>query len=272
MKKQKTGFTLIELLVVIAIIALLLSIVMPAMRRAKFIAKRVVCSSQMKEGVLAFLYYGTTEGEGKLPLGAMGRSSLSAYEKGEGWSQLDWIHKTSWLPVAENLKDTRCMICPILVPIWYKQFGNRPPEEGESFNGEPFLVSPGWEAYKLGYNYHGGHFAQAWPASRMPDVIRWTSPYRMTDPGHLTLLSCFITRSDNRDNTTIVHAPGGYLQGQKNQDPSDISGAAGSGGNIGHMDGSVAWKPLEKMDRHHRAKGFNDYPIQPGSTILTGYW
>jgi prepilin-type N-terminal cleavage/methylation domain-containing protein/prepilin-type processing-associated H-X9-DG protein len=47
MKKSK-GFTLIELLVVIAIIALLLSIVMPALQKAKEAARRVICSNQMK--------------------------------------------------------------------------------------------------------------------------------------------------------------------------------------------------------------------------------
>ncbi len=48
-KSNKKGFTLIELLVVIAIIALLLSIVMPAMRKAKEIARKVVCQSGYKQ-------------------------------------------------------------------------------------------------------------------------------------------------------------------------------------------------------------------------------
>jgi prepilin-type N-terminal cleavage/methylation domain-containing protein/prepilin-type processing-associated H-X9-DG protein len=48
MKKTK-GFTLIELLVVISIIALLLSILMPGLQKAKEAARRVVCSSNMKQ-------------------------------------------------------------------------------------------------------------------------------------------------------------------------------------------------------------------------------
>lgn len=43
------GFTLIELLVVVAIIALLMSIVMPAIHRAKDYAKRVACGNNLRQ-------------------------------------------------------------------------------------------------------------------------------------------------------------------------------------------------------------------------------
>lgn len=46
---RKKGFTLIELLVVIAIIAMLLAVVVPAIRKAKEVAKRVICSSNMRQ-------------------------------------------------------------------------------------------------------------------------------------------------------------------------------------------------------------------------------
>lgn len=47
--KGKKGFTLIELLVVIAIIALLLSIMTPALRRAREVALTVICQSRLKQ-------------------------------------------------------------------------------------------------------------------------------------------------------------------------------------------------------------------------------
>ena len=51
------GFTLIELLVVIAIISLLVSILIPSLKRAKELARRAVCASNLHQGHLALLVY-----------------------------------------------------------------------------------------------------------------------------------------------------------------------------------------------------------------------
>ena len=47
-RRNVKGFTLIELLVVIAIIAVLLAIIMPAMRRIKESAKQTICKSNLR--------------------------------------------------------------------------------------------------------------------------------------------------------------------------------------------------------------------------------
>ena len=51
--QKRFGFTLIELLVVIAIIALLLSVIMPALKAAKEQAKIVICSGNLRQ-----IYFG----------------------------------------------------------------------------------------------------------------------------------------------------------------------------------------------------------------------
>lgn len=57
MQINKKGFTLIELLVVISIIALLLAILMPALGRAKELAKRTVCLAHLKQMGLGWILY-----------------------------------------------------------------------------------------------------------------------------------------------------------------------------------------------------------------------
>lgn len=69
--KHKKGFTLIELLVVIAIIALLLSIVMPALTRAKLYAQRVMCSNNLRQQTLGTLLY-SNDNDSSVPRSAGG--------------------------------------------------------------------------------------------------------------------------------------------------------------------------------------------------------
>lgn len=54
---RKSGFTLIELLVVIAIIALLLSVIVPALGKAKIYAQKVICVSNLKQQCLGTILY-----------------------------------------------------------------------------------------------------------------------------------------------------------------------------------------------------------------------
>jgi prepilin-type N-terminal cleavage/methylation domain-containing protein len=54
---QRTGFSLLELLIVIGIIALLLSILLPAISRARELSKRVVCLSNVRQLSVAWLTY-----------------------------------------------------------------------------------------------------------------------------------------------------------------------------------------------------------------------
>lgn len=56
--RQKNRFTLVELLVVISIIALLVSILLPALNKAREITKFTVCAANMHQVGLAMLMYG----------------------------------------------------------------------------------------------------------------------------------------------------------------------------------------------------------------------
>ena len=268
--REKNGFTLVELLVVISIIALLLAVLIPALSRAKNLAQRVVCSAQIKDSQTAFLAYASAEGEGKLPIGAMGAGTRGTeyYLTGDAWSMLNYITEPTWLALTKYIKDTRTMICNSFALT--KDVRNDP-----AFKGSPYVPTGStWSppAYKLGYNYHGGHFAEKWPAPRSAATKPWVSPYRITDPGNLILFSDMITMSDNAYGTFIAHTPRGGITGTVvGQDPLKL--APNSGGNIGKLDGSVSWKALRDMERHHRAKNFGIiYAVQPYNVTSFGYW
>lgn len=67
--KHRNAFTLVELLVVIGIIALLISILLPALNKARAAASAVACASNMRQVGLMFRMY-TNENKERLPPGA----------------------------------------------------------------------------------------------------------------------------------------------------------------------------------------------------------
>jgi prepilin-type N-terminal cleavage/methylation domain-containing protein/prepilin-type processing-associated H-X9-DG protein len=99
--KHSKGFTLIELLVVIAIIALLMSILMPALSKIRNQAKGTVCMSNMRQiGIAANLYI--EDWEQRIPRGTGGV---------DPWFQV-FMPYLSQRPMNNDYRNVKIYRCP----------------------------------------------------------------------------------------------------------------------------------------------------------------
>ena len=90
MKSKKRGFTLVELLVVIAIIAMLVTLLLPAVQAARESARGMQCKNNLKQQGLALLNYHDTANQ--YPIGVY---TTGQGEQGYGWA-------TKLLPFIEE--------------------------------------------------------------------------------------------------------------------------------------------------------------------------
>ena len=165
------GFTLIELLVVIAIIALLVSILLPSLKKAKDLAKQAACSAQLRGAGMAVALWDNENGH--LP-----------YVGDENW--------TTWSTLVASQADWSSTV----------------PGSGDPLFGDPWGLAnetgpdrqcPGDENTYIGINYFWGN---------MPSV---SPPWAMFAPGIYPPSSKMGTVENLPIKLEAIHEPATWL-------------------------------------------------------------
>ena len=89
-RRSGHGFTLIELLVVVSIIALLVSILLPALGKARKQTRRIICCTNLRQIYLGMFIYADRNGD-KLPHSAIDKSTTLFSPPGGEWYPDQWF-------------------------------------------------------------------------------------------------------------------------------------------------------------------------------------
>lgn len=162
----KRGFTLVELLVVISILALLLSILLPALSRARNHAKRLICASHLGQAGKIWLMYAIDNQE-YLPPGPAGNNWDLMFPK---------LHDI--FAKKYNCGDGKMFYCP-----FYAFFDGDGDRKIENWTEVYDDKDSGYKYYQIGYwiftNPSFGYFGDSSYSSLAPDGIQMSSLHGM---------------------------------------------------------------------------------------------
>ncbi len=249
MKKLK-GFTLIELLVVIAIIALLLSIVVPSLRKAKQYAQRLICSNQVRQLAVGCEIYSQLN-DNYYPLNAA-----------TGWLW-DISYRTTDFLINQTGMVRDGFYCPADVTkqpdddrFWRWTESNpdvpRVPEptdntaRGNNYRVVSYFLLLDTEQGR-GANYIARRNMD--PKSPVRPWPRKTSDIKNAGSWELIADSTISVGTGKRDDQFVEIQGGSWVKWQVPDNTNHVdSRKRPLGTNVGFADGHVDWRPFDQMD------------------------
>jgi len=229
-RPRSRGFTLIELLVVIAIIAILASLLLPALSSAKEHARRAACLNNIRQFIMAtHLYAG--DFQDSLPRGGTDNRITNDTHT----PILSTATKSNILQYASPLK---VLDCPNLASSFQKE--------------KDWRVQPDY-GVAIGYHYQGGQSNTPWPPAGNT-TNTWISPQRTAEDPALALVADLNVYAYSYQRILAPHTARGpiirdetYFEAHPEAYQQTPASIGARGGNVGLLDGSVAWKDVARM-------------------------
>lgn len=215
-----------------AIIGILVALLLPALAGAKERARRANCQSNVRQFALAVHLY-ADENQQRVMSGAPNPPIRPNDD------HLPVLSDATSNAIVRYSGTGRMAHCPSFGDFFTRQQPLRNAEEKAY-------------GYIIGYNYHGGHTNTPWPAYTGYSAT-WVSPQKLTDDPGLVLVSDMNDWSPGYGQSYAPHGKGGpVLIGGSDFANPGAHGASSPeigarGGNVGLLDGSVAWREIKRM-------------------------
>jgi prepilin-type N-terminal cleavage/methylation domain-containing protein len=242
------GFTLVELLVVIGIIALLIAILLPGLQRARESANRIMCGSNQRQLLLGLhmylnehngAFYPQAEHAGAVPRFAEGGNTTIIESR---WAPQRWVGLGYITPYLGTR--SRAFFCPSY--SWVEGFGSASsmdqnieefvannPGGGQTHSSYAFGLAP--IMYRQVGRNPSAPGAESWKPLGVPRVSSWTRIAWWYDPNP-TYTSRIPVLADEKPT---------FTQAAPRRSYHDMRGF-----NVGYLDGSVQWIPVNAFPDH----------------------